>query len=148
MFNRAPSRGRLTLVLLCLAVLAGVLFMARCHVQAPPAAVPSEVSKAKLMARLTMLNTSDCEWQVVITSVASGNQATWKVPVKKSVEVELAGGDYAVEQTMLADGAGPDATRRFTIRVGAGQSYRWRLMTLLSGEAAAALPPENSRGQP
>ena len=119
--------------------------MARCHVRSPSAAVPSEVSKAKLMARLTMLNTSDCEWQVVITSVASGNQATWKVPVTKSIEVDLAGGDYAVEQTMLADGAGPDATRRFTMRVGAGQSYRWRLMTLLSGEAADTRTPEKNK---
>jgi hypothetical protein len=147
MLNRAPSLGRLTLVLLCLAVLAGLLLLARCHYQAPSAAAASEVSKSKLMARLTMLNTSDCEWQVVITSVASGDQGTWKVPVAKSIVVELAGGDYAVEQTMLADGAAPDATRRFTMRLAAGQSYRWRLMTLLSGEAAAALPPENSRGQ-
>jgi hypothetical protein len=92
-----------------------------------------------------MLNNSVCEWQIVITSTANGDRGTWKLPVAKSIDAELASGDYAVEQTMLADGAGPDATRRFTMRLEAGQPYRWRLMTLLSDEAADTRTPEKTK---
>ena len=145
MFNRAPSPGRLTLALLCLAILAGLFFMVRCRHQAPSGSAPSAVTKAKLLARLTLLNTSDCEWQIVITSVASGDRGTWKLPVAKSIEAELAGGDYVVEQTMLTDGVGADATRRFSMQLEAGQSYRWRLMTLLSEEAVDGRTPEKTK---
>lgn len=145
MLSRAPSPGRLTLALLCLAILAGFIFMVRCRHQAPSASVPSVETKAKPMARLTMLNASGCEWRIVITSVASGDRGTWKLPVAKSIEAELGGGDYAVEQTMLADGAGADATRRFTMWLEAGQSYRWRLMTLLSEEAVDGRTPEKTK---
>jgi hypothetical protein len=128
-----------------LAVLAGLFFMVRCQYRAASASAPYGVTKAKLMARLTMLNSSGCEWQVVITSVTSGDRGTWKLPVATSIEAELAGGDYMVEQTMLADGAGADAMRRFTMRLEAGQSYRWRLMTLLSDEAAGTRTPEKTK---
>jgi hypothetical protein len=92
-----------------------------------------------------MLNASPCEWQIVATSAGSGDRHTWKLPVAKSIEVNLVGGDYAVEQTMLADGSGPDATRRFTMRLEAGQSYRWRLMTLLSEEVANSYTPAETK---
>jgi hypothetical protein len=59
--------------------------------------------------------------------------------VTESIEVELPAGDCEVEQTMLADGAGSETTRRFTMQLAAGQSYRWRLMTLLSDDAADGL---------
>jgi hypothetical protein len=128
-----------------LAVLAGLFFMAHCRYIAPSATEPSAVSKPKQMARLTMLNSSRCEWQVVTTSVASGDRRIWKLPVAKSIEADLVGGDYAIEQTMLSDSPGPDATRRFTMRLEAGQSYRWRLMTLLSEEAANTRESEETK---
>jgi len=67
--------------------------------------------------------------------------------VGKSLDLELAGGDYAVEQTMLSDDAGPDSTRRFSMQLVVGESYRWRLVTLLSGAEAAdvSLPAEEAK---
>lgn len=135
MFNRAPSPGRLTLALLCLAGLAGLFFWVRCTRSVSPQPVAVVHSATTKVAHLTMLNGSPCEWQIVFTPVAGGERHAWKLSVDQSLEVDLTGGDYAVEQTMLMDDAGPEAMRRFSMRLEAGQVYRWRLVTLLSGAA-------------
>jgi len=148
MFNRAPSLGRLTLALLCLVGLIGLFFAVRCQ----PVVSSSSATVAPVgtpWARLTVLNSSECEWQIVIIPATGGDGYTWTLPVAKSLEVELAGGDYAVTQTMLTAAIGPrGATRRFPMRLAAGQSYRWRLMTLLSGAAVGAIPTAGDKGRP
>jgi hypothetical protein len=141
MFNRAPSLGRLTLALLCLVGLIGWFFLVRCTHDRSPRSTSANASDETQAAHLTMLNSSDCEWRIVITSMAGGDRRSWKMPVAKSLDVELAGGDYQVEQTMVTTGVGSDETRRFSMRLVTGQSYRWRLMTLLSGEAVDPLAP-------
>ena len=135
MFNRAPSLGRLTLALLCLAVLVGSLFIARCRPYSQALGLPSQAPKAEAMAQVTMVNGSPCEWLVVFTSMANGERHSWKLPLSNSVDAKFVGGDYAIEQTMLADETSAEATRRFTMRLEPGLSYRWRLMTLLSEQA-------------
>lgn len=135
MFNRAPSPGRLTLALLCLAGLVGLFFWARCtRADSSPTAPAAAPAKTKL-AHLMLINGSPCEWQIVFTPAVGGEPRAWKLSVDQSLAIDLAGGDYAVEQTMLMDDAGPDATRRFSMKLAAGQIYRWRLITLLSGTA-------------
>lgn len=131
MFNRAPSLGRLTLALLLLVGLVGSVLFARCtRTQSTPTALA-----VIRVAHLTMLNGSHCEWQIAVTPTTGGDTQTWKVPLAKSLDVKLPGGDYAVEQTMLTDDAGPEAIRRFSLRLEPGESYRWRLVTLLSGSS-------------
>jgi len=139
--NRAPSLGHLTLALLCLAGIVGLIFVVRCTRVAKSAEKPAAVSKGGKMAHLAMLNCSECEWQIVITPTIGSEQRRWKISVAKSTEVELAAGDYEVEQTMLTDDAGPDATRRFLMRLEPGQAYRWRLVALLAGETSEARRP-------
>jgi hypothetical protein len=134
MFNHAPSLGRLTLGCLCLAGLLGLFFAVRCTRENPLSKKSPAVS-ASQMAHLTLLNDSNCEWQIAMTPAAGGEPRSWKLPLAKSLKVELAGGDYQVEQTMLTDDAGPNEPRRFSLRLTAGESYRWRLVTLLSGAA-------------
>ena len=136
MLNRAPSPGRLTLALLCLVGLVGLFFWVRCTRVVSSQPVAAVVPAKTKVAHLTVLNGSPCEWQIVFTPAAGGERHAWKLSVDKSFDVELAGGDYAVEQTMLMDEAGPDATRRFSMQLEAGQVYRWRLITLLSGAEA------------
>jgi hypothetical protein len=144
MLNRAPSLRRLTLALLCLVGLIGLFFAVRCSrdplTQSMSAKTPDASSR---LAHLTMLNSSDCEWQIVITPASSGDSRMVKLAAAKSVDFELAGGDYDFVQTMLAADAKPDSVRRFSIRLEAGQFYRWRLMSLLSGAPVdASLPSE------
>ena len=139
MINRAPSLGRLTLALLCLAVFIGLFFFVRCVPFAATQSTSAYVLASKRVARLSMLNSSDCEWQIVIKPRTGGAAHIWKVPLGRTLDIELAGGEYAVEQTMLIESAQPDSTRRFSMQLEAGQSYRWRLMTLLSGARDDAL---------
>ena len=139
MINRAPSLGRLTLALLCLAVLIGLFYLVRCTPLVTTRSTSANVQASNRIARLAMLNCGDCEWQIVIKPRTGGDAHIWKVPQGKTLDIELAGGEYAVEQTMLIESAQPDSTRRFSMQLEAGQFYRWRLMTLLSGARDDAL---------
>jgi hypothetical protein len=139
MLNRAPSLGRLTLALLCLAVLIGLFYLVRCTPLAATRSTSEKMPDATRVAHLSMLNSGDCEWQIVIKPRAGGDVHIWKVPQGKTLDIELAGGEYAVEQTMLIESAQPNSTRRFSMQLEAGQFYRWRLMTLLSGARDDAL---------
>jgi hypothetical protein len=133
MFNRAPSLGRLTLALLCLAGLVGLFLVMRCR--RDPNDVTGSATSPKQIVHLNVLNVSNCEWRVVIAPMAGGDKRTLKLPLGKSLEVELAAGEYEVEQMMAIADAGPDATRRFSMKLDAGEHYRWRLVTLLSDSA-------------
>lgn len=131
MLNRAPSLGRLTLALLCLAGLVGLFLVVRCKPSMSSSAT-STASHSKQVARLNVLNVSDCEWLVVITPATGGEKRTCKLPLAKSLDLELTAGDYEVEQTMVIANPGPDSMRRFSMHLAAGENYRWRLVTLLS----------------
>ena len=145
MFNRAPSPGRLTLALLCLAGLVGLFFLARCAGTAGSTRKPAETLPEAKMAHLAMLNSSECEWRIVIAPATGGPGRTCKLAVAASIDIELPGGEYEIEQTMLTDDAGPDATRRFSMRLEAGQAYRWRLVALLAGESLDAIQPSDTK---
>lgn len=135
MFNRAPSLRRLTLALLCLAGLVGLFFMIRCRQAVPSAA--SRVLDPRQIAHLNILNVSQCDWRIVVTPSRSGDKHTWELSLAQSLDVDLAAGDYDVEQVMMGVNNGPDSTRRFPMLLVVGGNYRWRLVTLLSDSAEA-----------
>lgn len=139
MFNRAPSLGRLTLALLCLAGLVGLFLVVRCRQEANSGKNLAE--ERKQIAHLNVLNVSNCEWRVVITPRSGGDGLTLKLRLDQSLDVELPSGEYEVEQTMVVADTNPEATRRFSMKLAAGENYRWRLVTLLSGSA-------ETKGQP
>jgi len=146
MINSAPSTGRLTRAVLCLAVggVGSFLFSACSHVTSKSSEIVApSVEKS---AHLTMINGSDCEWRIVITADAGGARRSWILGVTKSIDVDLTAGDYAVEQTLVAGGGAQEMTRNFPLRLEAGQVYGWRLITLLSGTSGdVRLPvPVNS----
>jgi len=135
MFNRAPSLGRLTLALLCLAGLIGLFLLVWCRQMGNSSSTKVVIPVATKPAHLTLFNCSPCEWQIVVKPVTGGERHVLKLLENKSLDIEFPGGDYAVEQTMLTDYAGPDSTRRFTLQLRAGEFYRWQLVSLLSGTA-------------
>lgn len=99
------------------------------------------VPESRPVARLLVENLTDYAWRISVTATAGPEASTAEVPARGFVEVMLGGGDYVIEQA--ARGAGADLTRRLPARLEAGQSYQWRLGTLLSGPAgttAAARP--------
>lgn len=83
-------------------------------------------------SHLVVTNLTDYEWSLVIAPTAGGKSRASRVPPRGSLKVDLAGGDYLIDQSALPMDASPDLSRRLPVRFEAGKTYRWRLGTLLS----------------
>lgn len=86
----------------------------------PPAPAP---------ARLAVVNLTPHVWRIAVSATAGGEPRVVQVEGHAMIELELAGGDYRIEQTLLA-ASGGGATRAFPATLEAGQAYRWPLATL------------------
>ena len=103
-------------------------------------ALPSSVTApaAASGARLVVENLTDYEWHIAVAATAGAETQASRVRARSSVAMNLAGGDYVIEQTVVAENAGSELTRRLPARLAPGQAYRWRLVTLLSDPAGEA----------
>lgn len=111
--------------------LAASLLLASC---ANPPSAPASALAAP--AKLSVINLTDYVWHLVISRAGGGTVRDFQVKARASEVLELAGGDYLIEQTVLEEGvAGADLTRKIPSTFIPGQSYRWRLATLLSEPA-------------
>jgi len=136
----ASKLSRLVTVCLCLVGLALVFLLFRCAKNARASAQNARIAIPSFAARLTMVNDSNCEWIITATLVGEGEEGqTWKLQIGKSLEVVLAGGEYRLEQRMLSLESGSSQVRRFPMKFEAKQNYRWRLVSLLSGDEKMGL---------
>jgi hypothetical protein len=94
--------------------------------------VPQTPAGASPVAHFLVINVSDCEWQIAIAPAGGGETRALHLAARASQAIDLPGGDYVIEQTALLADAGIDSARRFTSHLDAGQTYRWRLATLLT----------------
>jgi hypothetical protein len=92
------------------------------------------------VARLLVENLTDYAWHITVTAAAGSETGVAEVPARGFAEVTVGGGDYFIEQA--ARGAGAELSRRLPARLEAGQTYQWRLGTLLSDPAG---PPPPTR---
>lgn len=113
------------------AVLAVALTLAGCATS--PDAVG--VAQAPEPARLTIINLTARAWQIAVATTAGGESRVVHVEPHAKVAMELARGDYSIEQTLLSPSGQAEATRRLPVSLEAGQSYQWPLATL--GDEAA-----------
>ena len=97
-------------------------------------------------SHLVVANLTDYEWNLVIAPAAGGEGRASRVPPRESLKIDLAGGDYLIDQSAVPAGAAPELSRRLPIRLEAGRTYRWRLGTLLSDAAGAPMSPGNGSG--
>jgi hypothetical protein len=95
---------------------------------------------------LVVINLTDYEWSLVLAPAAGGADRTSRVPPRGSLTIDLAGGDYRIDQSALPAGAAPELSRRLPVRLEAGRTYRWRLGTLLSDATGAPKSPGNGSG--
>lgn len=102
------------------------LVLASCAAPAPVA-----LSAPSLPARLIVINQTDYEWHLAISRPSGESVHDSRLKPRASLAVDLAGGDYTIEQTALAENA-PELTRKISAKLDAGQTYRWRLATLMS----------------
>ena len=134
----APPRASRSLLwivfsaLLFLAMLAGGLFFSGCAapVPVPPPALPP--------AHLVVINETDYEWQLTVTRVSGKTAQAYRLQSRATLSLELTGGDYEIEQTALSENPAPELSRKLPVRLDSNQTYRWRLMTLLSEPTAPA----------
>ncbi len=109
-------------------LLAGLLAASGC-------ATPAPVPPGPAAAMLGVINGTDYTWRVTLTPVAGGASRSEELPARARCSVEVVGGDYAIEQDVVP--ANPALARRFACRLEAGQTYHWRLATLLSDDAGS-----------
>lgn len=120
------SAGRLIKLILapgCL--LLGVLLGAGCA----SATAPVEKSAP---ARLIVHNLTDYAWRLVLTDAAGGAELEVQVAPHADRSIELAGGDYGIAQSIIPPNPTGGMDRKITCRLESGQTYHWRLATLLS----------------
>jgi hypothetical protein len=111
--------------------LAGGLFLAGCATAGPAPVPPVATARAQLV----VVNLTDYEWSLVITRPAGGESVSPRLRPRATVMIDLLGGDYLIDQSVLPAGVAPELSRRIPTRLEAGKTYRWRLGTLLSESA-------------
>jgi hypothetical protein len=90
---------------------------------------------------LVVINETDYLWSLNIALAGGGGAQETRVQPRATVTLDLAGGDYVIEQTALSENAAPALTRKIPAKLNGGQTYRWRLITLLS----ESVPPTDSK---
>ncbi len=101
------------------------------------------VEKAKdLPAHLTVMNLSDYRWHITIGhSSAAASVTDFHVEARESRSIDLVAGDYVIRQEVESDGAARGLTRELPAKFAPGETYRWRLATLLSEPADPSVKP-------
>lgn len=87
--------------------------------------------------RLTITNEATRAWQLSFLDLDGFEVKQLRLRAREAATVELAGGEYTLEQALLATSGARESVRRFPLRLKAGGSYNWTLATLLTDARAA-----------
>lgn len=83
-------------------------------------------------AHLVVMNLTDYRWHITIAHSPAPRAADFEVEPRQSRSIDLASGEYSIRQTVLSEGAANELSRELPAKFAPGESYRWRLATLLS----------------
>ena len=84
---------------------------------------------------MVVSNVTDYAWRLSVRNTVDGTVRNVAVTPRGVCTIELAGGDYEIEQTAEAAAL----TRRISCRFESAQTYQWQLATLLAPGTAG--PP-------
>lgn len=87
-------------------------------------------------AEIAVNNLTPYPWRIALRSPQGAEVKTVQVQPRESFAVVVTGGDYVIEQALVAADPTVASTRNFNARFEPGERYRWSLATLLSSEAA------------
>lgn len=87
---------------------------------------------APATAHLSVVNQTPYAWQIAVAGLQGGSARSLRVAARGTVELDLPGDNYSIEQTMLVEAGRPGTTRSLVTRLDAGQTYQWPLATLMS----------------
>jgi hypothetical protein len=82
------------------------------------------------LAKLSMVNLTDQVWRIAFSAAGQMPPRTVEVAPRGQSDIELAAGEWLVDQALVNGEGRPTVTRRFPSRLEAGESYRWPLATL------------------
>jgi hypothetical protein len=85
-------------------------------------------------AEIAVTNLTPHAWRIVLRSPQGADVKTVEVKPRESLALVVAGGEYMVEQTLMAVEPAEGTKRNFSARFEPGEKYRWSLATLLSAE--------------
>ena len=88
-------------------------------------------------AHLIVNNLTDYRWRIEIRRPTGNPVRDLQLVAQSSQSVDLEGSDYVIEQSAQAEGAPSNLSRSISVRLEPGQTYVWRLATLLSGQGEA-----------
>lgn len=88
-------------------------------------------------AEISVTNLSPHLWQIALRAPEASDAVRVEVKPRETFAVTMPGGEYVVEQRVVAIGFSSSAKREFTARFDAGERYRWDLATLLTTEDAS-----------
>lgn len=89
-------------------------------------------------AEISVTNLSPHLWQLALRAPQASDAIRVDVKPRETFAVTMPGGEYVVEQTLMAVGFSTPSKREFTARFEAGERYRWDLATLLTTEDGSA----------
>jgi hypothetical protein len=104
------------------------LLLSGCSTPVPERALLKVPSPAHLL----VINHTNYAWHIVIRQSSGEPAHDSRLESRGTVAMNLPGGDYVIEQTVLSEKASPELSRKISARLEAGKTYRWRLVTLLS----------------
>lgn len=93
---------------------------------------PIAENSASRPAHLVVMNLTDYRWRIMIARRPAAPATEFEVGARESRSVDLASGEYTIRQTVLSEGAAKELSRELPAKFESGESYRWRLATLLS----------------
>jgi hypothetical protein len=89
-------------------------------------------------AEIAVTNLTPHAWRIVLRSPQGADVKTVDVKPRESLALVVTGGEYVVEQTLMAAGPTETTNRNFNAHFEPGEKYRWSLATLLSAEEPTA----------
>lgn len=94
-------------------------------------------------SEIRVINESPLAWRLTFRPRDGGASRAEAVRPRETKTVRVAGGaDYVVEQAVVTPGARVGSPRSVTVRFDPGESYDWRLATVLtSGDAEELATP-------
>jgi hypothetical protein len=95
----------------------------------------SSVALPRGHAEIAVTNLTAHVWHLALRATEATDAIRVEVKPLETFAVTMPGGDYVVEQTLLAVGGSAPATRRFNARFDAGERYHWNLATLLARDS-------------
>ncbi len=86
--------------------------------------------------RLTIINEATRAWHLSFLDLDGLEVQHVRLRAREQATVELAAGEYTLEQALLSSSGTRESVRRFPLRLKPGGSYNWTLATLLSDAAS------------